>query len=209
MTTYGALEHELAVLMRRARAYSRDISGEVHPDLKPTTYALLSLISDQGSARASDLCDYLGLDKSAVSRQVSLLESLGLLARERDPLDARAQRLVVTDEGNKRIETAREGRRRRMREQLDRWPEADIEQFAALLARFNRQLESAIPVRRFTSPRERPAPAGERPNAGAEAAHDEGEPPSQLPGTALPAAQPPASRPVSPDPQEASAEASV
>jgi DNA-binding MarR family transcriptional regulator len=40
--------------------------------------------------------------------------------------DGRAQRLVVTDEGRKRIEDARNGRRRLLREQLDQWPAEEI-----------------------------------------------------------------------------------
>ncbi len=144
MTSYGEVERELAVLLRRARAWNRDVATEVHPDLQPTAYALLSRVDELGSVRASDLCDYFGIDKGAVSRQVALLERTGMVAREPDPGDGRAQLLVVTGEGRKRLAHARGGRRRVVREQLDRWPEADVATFAELLGRFNTQMDAAL-----------------------------------------------------------------
>ena len=63
MTAYGEVERELAVLLRRARAWNRDLATEVHRDLQPTAYALLSRIEEQVSLRASDLSDYYGIDK--------------------------------------------------------------------------------------------------------------------------------------------------
>lgn len=144
MTSYGEVERELAVLLRRARAWNRDVATEVHPDLQPTAYALLSRVDELGSVRASDLCDYFGIDKGAVSRQVALLERTGLVAREPDPDDGRAQLLVVTSEGRKRLSRARGGRLRVVREQLDTWPDADVATFAALLGRFNTQMDAAL-----------------------------------------------------------------
>ena len=143
-TPHGEVERELAVLLRRARAWSRDVATEVHPDLQPAAYALLARVDELGSVRASDLCTYFGIDKGAISRQVALLERVGLVTREPDPDDGRAQRVVVTAEGRKRLEHARSGRRRLMHEQLDRWPEEDVAALARLLGRFNRQMNAAV-----------------------------------------------------------------
>ena len=144
MTSYGEVERELAVLLRRARAWNRDVATEVHPDLQPTAYALLNRVDEVGSLRAIDLSDFFGIDKGAVSRQVALLERVGLVTRDPDPADGRAQLLVVTDEGRKRLEEARGGRRQLVRDQLGRWPEDDVATFAALLGRFNRQMDAAV-----------------------------------------------------------------
>lgn len=144
MTAYAELEHELAALLRRARGWNRRVATEVHPDLQPTAYALLSRVDELGSMRASDLCDYFGVDKGAVSRQVALLEQLGLVAREADPADGRAQRLVVTDDGRARLERSRAGRRALVREQLDQWPAADVATLATLLGRYNAQMDAVL-----------------------------------------------------------------
>ena len=75
---------------------------------------------------------------------MALLERVGLVAREPDPHDGRAQRLVVTDEGRKRIEDARNGRRRLLREQLDQWPADEVATLARLLGRYNQQMNAAL-----------------------------------------------------------------
>lgn len=140
---YSNLEQELAVLLRRARAYSQDIARELHPELHATSYAMLARLLD-GPSRAWELCAYFGVDKSAVSRQLRLLEDVGLIAREPDPADGRAQLLVLTAEGRRRLTKARDARRGRMREQLDRWDEADVAQLGELLARFNESQRRAL-----------------------------------------------------------------
>ena len=86
----------LAALLRRARAWNREVATVVHPDLQPTAYALLARVDELGSTRAIDLSDYFGIDKGAISRQVGLLERVGLVSRQPDPDDGRAQLLVVT-----------------------------------------------------------------------------------------------------------------
>jgi DNA-binding MarR family transcriptional regulator len=144
MTSYGEVERELAALLRRARAWNREVATVVHPDLQPTAYALLARVDELGSTRAIDLSDYFGIDKGAISRQVGLLERVGLVSREPDPDDGRAQLLVMTTEGRKRLAMARSGRRQVVREQLDRWPEQDVATFAELLGRFNQQMDAAV-----------------------------------------------------------------
>jgi len=134
---FSDLERELVVLVRRARATAGALAREIHPDLEPTTYALLVRISDSGTARATDLAAYFGVDKAAVSRQVTTLERLGFLARQRDAQDARAHRLALTDAGAERLEQVRAARRERVRRQLSSWDPAEVQQFAELLARFN------------------------------------------------------------------------
>jgi DNA-binding MarR family transcriptional regulator len=142
-SSYGEVERELAVLLRRAKAWNREVATEVHPDLQPAAYALLARVDELGSVRAGDLGSYFGIDKGAISRQVALLERVGLVARAPDADDGRARRLVVTDEGRKRLEHARSGRRRLVREQLDRWPAEEVATLARLLGRFNRQMDAA------------------------------------------------------------------
>ncbi len=142
-TAYSHLEQELAVLLRRARAYSEDIARELHPELHATSYAMLARLLD-GPSRASELCAYFGVDKSAVSRQLRLLEDLGLVARHADPADGRAQLLALTPEGRRRLTKARDARRGRMRKQLDRWEESDVAQLGELLARFNESHRQAL-----------------------------------------------------------------
>jgi DNA-binding MarR family transcriptional regulator len=145
------LEREIALLLRRARAISARLAGELHPDLDGAAYGLLALLQDTGPLRASDLVSRLGLDKSTVSRQVSTLVELGLVERAADPVDGRAQVLTPSAEGSARLAAIREVRRARWEADLASWPAEDVATLAELLARLNgigeaREAEQGRPV---------------------------------------------------------------
>jgi DNA-binding MarR family transcriptional regulator len=132
------LEREIGLLLRRARALSARLAGELHPDLDGAAYGLLALLVDAGPLRAGDLVARLGLDKSTVSRQVSHLVDLGLVDRAADPVDGRAQVLTASAEGSARLAGIRETRRARWEADLGDWPAEDVATLAELLARLNR-----------------------------------------------------------------------
>ena len=54
------LEREIGLLLRRSRAISARLAGELHPDLDGAAYGLLALLQDAGPLRASDLVARLG-----------------------------------------------------------------------------------------------------------------------------------------------------
>ena len=132
------LEREIALLLRRSRAISARLAGELHPDLDGAAYGLLALLEDAGPLRASDLVARLGLDKSTVSRQVASLVDLGLVVRAPDPDDGRAQVLSPSAEGSARLARIRAARRARWEADLADWPPDDIAMLGELLARLNR-----------------------------------------------------------------------
>jgi DNA-binding MarR family transcriptional regulator len=131
------LEREIALLLRRSRAISTRLAGELHPELDGAAYGLLALLQDSGPLRASDLVARLGLDKSTVSRQVASLVDLGLVDRTADPVDGRAQVLTPSAEGAARLAGIRETRRARWEADLADWPAEDVDRLGELLARLN------------------------------------------------------------------------
>ncbi len=135
---YVRLERELTVLLRRARAVSARMAGELHRGLDGAAYGLLTLLDDTGPLRASDLVTKLGLDKSTVSRQVASLVDLGLVDRAADPDDGRAQVLSISAEGHRRLSDVRDVRRARWEADLSDWPASDVATLGELLARLNR-----------------------------------------------------------------------
>ncbi|MGY1638640.1 MarR family winged helix-turn-helix transcriptional regulator [Geodermatophilus sp. SYSU D00742] len=132
------VEREIALLLRRSRAMSARLSRELHPDLDGAAYGLLVLLEDAGPLRASDLVARLGLDKSTVSRQIGSLVDLGLVTREPDPADGRAQVLRTSPEGAARLSRIRDARRARWEADLSDWPVDDIATLGDLLGRLNR-----------------------------------------------------------------------
>ncbi|WP_228447353.1 MarR family winged helix-turn-helix transcriptional regulator [Streptomyces paludis] len=132
-----ALERELSVFLRRARATSGEMAREVHPDLEPAAYGLLVRLEECGPQRATELAGYFGVGKATMSRQLRALEQLGLLTREPDPADGRAWLVRITDEGRARFRRVRDARRELYVQRLADWDRAEVAELARLLGHFN------------------------------------------------------------------------
>jgi DNA-binding MarR family transcriptional regulator len=141
---YVVVEREIGLLLRRSRAMSTRLARELHPELDGAAYGLLALLADAGPLRATDLVVRLGLDKSTVSRQVASLVELGLVRREADPTDGRAQVLTPSAEGAERLARIRDARRTRWEADLSHWPVEDVAALGNLLGRFNRLGEAEV-----------------------------------------------------------------
>lgn len=136
-----ALERELTVLLRRARANQGEMAREVHPDLESAAYGLLVRLDEFGPQRATELAAYIGVGKATMSRQLRALEDLGLVAREPDPADGRAWLVALTQEGQDRVRRVREARRARYAGRLADWDPREVGELARLLHELNRGME--------------------------------------------------------------------
>jgi DNA-binding MarR family transcriptional regulator len=139
------LERELTRFWRRSRVSSTSIAAEVHPDLDVASYTVLVTISDlerslPGGVRAIDVADTLGLHKSTMSRNIAVLERLGLVTREPSPEDARARILTITAPGRGSLDAAISARRARVSSILGRWSANDVRDLARLLGQLNDDL---------------------------------------------------------------------
>ncbi|MBZ3903768.1 MULTISPECIES: MarR family winged helix-turn-helix transcriptional regulator [Streptomyces] len=139
---YLALERELTVLLRRARAKSGEMARAVHPDLESAAYGLLARLDEAGRLRATELAAFIGVGKATMSRQLRALEHLGLIAREPDPADGRAWLVHLTDEGRARFRAVRDARRGAYVRQLAGWDRDEVAELARLLLQLNRGVES-------------------------------------------------------------------
>ncbi len=137
-----ALERELAVFLRRARASSGDMAREVHPDLEPAAYGLLVRLDEADRQRATELASWFGVGKATMSRQLRALEELGLVTREPDPADGRASLVALTEEGRARFRRVRDARRARYVRKLADWDRAEVAELARLLHQLNSRAES-------------------------------------------------------------------
>ena len=144
-STLHDLERELTRFWRRSRVASTSIAAEVHPDLDVASYTVLVTISDlsaslPGGVRAIDVADTLGLHKSTMSRNIAVLERLGLVGREPSAEDARARILSITDSGRAALDATVTARRARVSSILSRWSAADVRDLARLLGQLNDDL---------------------------------------------------------------------
>lgn len=135
-----AIESEVASLIRRVKRVVAERAREVHPELHPMTYFILTHLATHGPLRGADLSDAFGMDKGGVSRQVQALVDLGLVERKPNAEDRRAILLDATDEGRERLEVMSQNRRDRFDERLADWSDADLRSFAQQLAAYNQAL---------------------------------------------------------------------
>ncbi|MFJ2740285.1 MarR family winged helix-turn-helix transcriptional regulator [Streptomyces sp. NPDC087440] len=132
-----ALERELALFLRRARASSGDMAREVHPELEPAAYGLLVRLDEVDRQRATELAAWFGVGKATMSRQLRALEELGLVAREPDPADGRASLILLTAEGRDRFRRVRDARRASYVQKLASWDRREVAELARLLHQLN------------------------------------------------------------------------
>jgi DNA-binding MarR family transcriptional regulator len=131
------VETQLSALLGRTRAFMAESAATVHPELGGTGYAVLARLVMAGPTRASELVTQFDTDKATISRQTAHLQSLGLVSREPDPTDGRAQIITATDEGRHRVLAARRRNRQRLRRGLGEWDAAEVRQLGLLLEKFN------------------------------------------------------------------------
>jgi DNA-binding MarR family transcriptional regulator len=132
-----AVEHQISMLWRRGRSVSHQLSRQVHPDMEPAAYGLLSVIRRQGPIRLTELASSIGVGKPSVSRQIAFLESLGLVSKEADPLDGRAQSIRLTPRGEEKMHQVQDARREVFRERLAEWPPEELQTLATYMAKLN------------------------------------------------------------------------
>ncbi|WP_254878790.1 MarR family winged helix-turn-helix transcriptional regulator [Streptomyces sp. NA04227] len=143
-----ALEREMGLLLRRARATSGEMAREMHPDLEPAAYGLLQCLEQSGARRATELAAFIGVGKATVSRQLRALEELGIVTREPDPADGRASLIRLTEPGRSRFRAVRDARRKRYVHRLADWDRTEVAELARLLGKLNAAQDSGEESRR-------------------------------------------------------------
>ncbi|MBG6237204.1 DNA-binding MarR family transcriptional regulator [Mycetocola sp. CAN_C7] len=139
-TAIGDVEHEFGLIFNRVRGLMRDRAEQVHPDLQPLGYKVLTTLVRSGRLHAGAIGELLMTDKSTISRTVKQLEELGLVVREADPADGRATYLAASEDGARRVEWIRADGMERWRSRLGEWETADLTRLAELLAKLNESI---------------------------------------------------------------------
>ncbi|MCB1273512.1 MAG: winged helix-turn-helix transcriptional regulator [Leucobacter sp.] len=101
--------NDLAFLLARANALSL---ARMHTVLAPfglrtRSYSVLSIAASDARPSQRELSDFLRLDPSQIVSLIDQLEGAGLVRREPDPRDRRANVVVATDAGRALVEEAR------------------------------------------------------------------------------------------------------
>ncbi|WP_026481832.1 MarR family winged helix-turn-helix transcriptional regulator [Agromyces subbeticus] len=131
------VEQQFGRLFHRVRANWKRYATQLHPDLQPLGYKVVSTLVSRGPAHAGALAEELHTDKSVLSRQVRMLEELGLIESRVDERDARARLLAATPVAIERVNAIRRENQAELRERLGTWEPQEIEKFAELLGRLS------------------------------------------------------------------------
>ncbi|GAA4656153.1 MarR family winged helix-turn-helix transcriptional regulator [Arthrobacter cryoconiti] len=131
------LEAQLSLLWRRARVLNHSLTRSVHPELEPAAYGLLSVLLHHGGMRLTELAKCIGVGKPSVSRQIKFLESIGLVQKEADPSDGRAQMIGLTPAGLTKMRSVNAGRQEAFHALLAHWDNTELTTLAVLIAKLN------------------------------------------------------------------------
>lgn len=95
-TALGDLQTHLNLIFARTRTLWRESAARIAPELQVGGYKLLTFIDRAGAASAHELAERFEMDKSVISRQVRMLEELGLIESRADERDGRLRVLTAT-----------------------------------------------------------------------------------------------------------------
>jgi DNA-binding MarR family transcriptional regulator len=126
---------DLTGVLNRPQADARLIAA-AGVDLDRALFPLLVRVERRGPLAIGELADQCGRDYTTVSRQVTTLERLGLVARQVNAQDARVRDVAVTPKGRAISRKLDRGRERLMTSVFASWDRRDV----AMLARLLRKL---------------------------------------------------------------------
>ena len=95
-TALGDLQTHLNLIFARARTLWKESAARIDPELQVGGYKLLTFIERAETANAHELAERFEMDKSVISRQVRMLEDLGLIESRPDERDGRLRVLTPT-----------------------------------------------------------------------------------------------------------------
>ncbi|MFC4137619.1 MULTISPECIES: MarR family winged helix-turn-helix transcriptional regulator [unclassified Microbacterium] len=118
---------QLNLMFAKARTLWKESAARVHPELQPSGYKLLTFVARSGGTNAHQLAECFEMDKSVVSRQVRMLEDLGLLESRADEHDGRLRVLTATPEATAALAQVRADHAQRMRAAMIELDPGEIE----------------------------------------------------------------------------------
>ena len=131
------IEQGVAVLYRASKARVKRLVEHLDPDMQTAGYLVLRYVMANEPIRSSDVASALSMDKSAVSRQLTVLRDSGIVDTQPDPGDGRATLVVASAKAHERLDEFRVELKSDYQRVLADWDAAEITDFARLLQKFN------------------------------------------------------------------------
>jgi DNA-binding MarR family transcriptional regulator len=140
----GAIETQIAMLMRLGEASRRSTGLKPHRALDRAAYVILRHLQHDGPQNVSALAARLNLDGSTVTRQVTALQRDGLVERRRDPHDGRGTVIEATNRGIAQVDAVRQARRALYDKVLHDWSPEQRADLARTLERLTLSIDDYV-----------------------------------------------------------------
>lgn len=118
--------------------------GEADQKVGFAAMGVLGYVYRNQPTRATDIAQWIGIGPAALSRQVSDLESQGLVKRAQCRTDARVQLISLTPEGKDEVDRAYKRRTDLLSDLLKDWDDAEIADAAATVNRIQHALRAGV-----------------------------------------------------------------
>lgn len=133
---------EIVTAMNRPQRDDR-LLREAGVSLDRALFRPLVTVDRLGPIGVVELAARIGLDYTTVSRQVSKLETLGLLTKRESATDGRMRELVVTKKGKTLTDKLHTARVRMAQQVFADWDEKDVTDLVRLMCRLAESLRDA------------------------------------------------------------------
>ncbi len=127
-------------VLRRIRIPSKYLNR----DIDINSFWQLAPLRAKKALRPTEIASQLGLDNSTVSRQLQKLEAQGLVEREVDPSDARAQLIKLTADGEQILSLVASARREMIAGVISNWKDEDVAALLHYLTRLTEEMEAEL-----------------------------------------------------------------
>src|ERR1700744_4550384 len=138
----GTVELELLKLVRHLETFGRKSS--LYREVDRAGYVALRTLDGLGPSCINGLARELHLDSSTVTRQVSVLESGGLVTRQVDPNDGRSWLIDLTPRGRKAMRAIDRGRHHAIDSMLGGWQPEEVHDLARVISKLNLALFDSV-----------------------------------------------------------------
>ncbi|MBC3962559.1 winged helix-turn-helix transcriptional regulator [Pseudomonas simiae] len=137
---HGSLVEIVGVMNRPQR--DEAMVREAGISLDRALFPLLVLVERLGPIGVVELADRVGRDYTTVSRQVTKLESLGLVLRQASAIDRRVRESVITDKGKAMTDRVDDARERIGVSIFSTWEEGDFDNLVRLMRKFAEDIKA-------------------------------------------------------------------
>lgn len=139
---FEATEQELFALISLTARSRREVASRLDERLTPVAVPVLGVVLKTKRITQSEICDHLLMDKATLSRVVTKLEELGLVARQVDEHDRRVSHLLPTQLATERWKAWITTWREDLRGRINGWNDEDLMTLVTLLGRLNSDIRT-------------------------------------------------------------------